>query len=577
MLFVDNEINMKCKFAILICCIFSLLGKMNAQTYAEKYNLDFKIRDNYFGGWFQDVNNSKLRLSYDSNYFRFSQNELWGFREKMRLETHSYQSILLPDKSNKTANINIIYKYKNLKDAKLLIYLLDKCEKITHLDSLVMIPTDTMFQVSKKLILNNTRFLSFRLMAYGKDSTYTNTVSRVVQTIPQELCIKELQIIIDDKLLNTVPFVDIIPLNINSDSCVRLGFDSLCLYDKIPLFSSKKIIALGENTHGSPKIVKSVYEVIKYQIMNNRCRLVLFESPLLRMLFFNRYVQGDDAISTEKLEELKNGDTGEVEPMIELVKWIRKYNQTAKEKIKLLGMDIRPEFNEFPRYANDYFETINKKVHSDILDSMIRVWNNSVIFEPRDRAKLIIDILAKERDSLMLILGKEDLKILDFYLKRMLEFDFELKNSYFFRDHNMFKVASYLIDSMPSNDSSVVIYAHWGHLNYTFNTMPIYRSTGSYMKERYEENYSCIGLSVYQDNIRVYNRKNKLTYNKLQLPPLNSLEYILNNVGYEYAYMNTSSLKGYCRFRIIGAFYEKQQFETIISPGIQMDGILFIK
>lgn len=568
---------MKYKFALLICCIFCLLGKTNAQTYAEKYNLDFKIRNNYFGGWFQDVNNSKLKLSHDSTYFRFSQTELWGFREKMRLETHSYQSILLPDRVNRTANINIVYKYKNLKDVKLFIYLLDKQEKITHLDSLVMIPTDTMFHVLKKLKLDNTRFLSFRLMAYGKDSTYTNIVAPVTQTIPQELCVKELQITIDDKLLNTAPFVDITPLHINSDSCIRLAFDSLCLYDKIPVLSSKKIIALGENTHGSPKIDRSVYEVIKYQIINNQCRLVLLESPLLRTLFFNRYVQGDDAISTEKLAELIKGDTGEVDSMIELVKWMRKYNKTAREKIKLLGMDIMFESNEFARYANDYFETINKKAHSDILDSMIRLWNNPVIFEPRDRAKLIMDILAKEQDSLISIFGKEELEIFNFYLKGMLEFDFKLKNSYFLRDRNMFKAASFLIDSMPSSDSSVVIYGHWGHLNYTLNTLPIYRSTGSYMKERYNESYSCIGLSVYQDDIRVYNRKNKLTYNKLQLPPPNSLEHILNNVGYEYTYMSTSSLKDCSRFRIIGAIYENQQFETIISPGIQMDGILFIK
>lgn len=131
-------------------CLFILLGKTNAQTYAEKYNLDFKIRDNLFGGWIQDVNNSKLTMSYDSTYFRFSQTELWGFREIFRLESHSYRSILLPDKANETADISIIYKYKNLKKANLLIYLLDKHEKIMHKDSIVLIPTDTLLCVSKK-------------------------------------------------------------------------------------------------------------------------------------------------------------------------------------------------------------------------------------------------------------------------------------------------------------------------------------------------------------------------------------------------------------------------------------------
>lgn len=560
---------------LAICCLFCLLGKVNAQTYAEKYNLDFKIKDNLFEGWLQDVNNSKLTMSYDSIYFRFSQTELWKCREKLKLESYSYQSILLPDKANETADISIIYKYKNLKKANLLIYLLDKHEKIMHKDSIVMIPTDTLLCVSKKIELENTRFLSFRIIAHGKDSTYENIVDRVDKTIPQELCLKELQIRVDGKLLNTAPFVDIPPLHIDRDSCIKLTFDSLNSYNKIPLLSSKRIIGLGENVHGSPKIRKSVCEIIKHQIINNRCKLIIIEKPILSMLFFNRYVQGDERISEEKLAELLKEDCGEAEPMIELSKWIREYNQTAKEKVKLWGMNVRYETPEFPRYACDYFETIKKKAHSAALDSILGLWHKMI--EPLDRAKIVIDILAKEKDELMPILGKEDLDILNFYLKEQLEYDFNIYNSYYLRDHNMFKVASFMIDSIPSSDCRIIIYAHWGHLNYTLNSMPLYRATGSYLKEKYKKDYSCIGLSVFQDSIKVYNNKLKLTYYKMQLPPPNSLEYILNNIGYDYVYTNTPSLRGYSRFRIHGAFYEKNQFESIISPNIQMDGVIFIK
>lgn len=560
---------------LAICCLFCLLGKVNAQTYAEEYNLDFKIRDNLFGGWLQDVNNSKLTMSYDSIYFRFSQTELWKCREKFKLESHSYRSILLPDKANETADISIIYKYKNLKKANLLIYLLDKHEKIMHKDSIVLIPTDTLLCISKKMELDNTRFLSFRIIAHGKDSTYENIVDRVDKTIPQELCLKELQIRVDGKLLNTAPFVDIPPLHIDRDSCIRLTFDSLDSYNKIPLLSSKRIIGLGENVHGSLKVDKSACEIIKYQIINNRCKLIILERPMLSMFFFNRYVQGDDRISEEKLDTLLKEGCGEVEPLIELSKWIREYNQTAKEKVKFWGMDVRYESAEFPQYVCDYFKTIKKKAHSAALDSIIGLWDKMI--EPLDRAKIIIDILAKEKDELMPILGKEDLDILNFYLKEQLECDFKIYNSYYLRDHNMFKVASFLIDSIPSSESSVIIFAHWGHLNYTLNSMPIYRATGSYLKEKYKEDYSCIGLSVYLDSVKVYNRKFKIASNKLQPPPPNSLEYILNDIGHDYIYTNTSSLKGYSRFRIHGAVYDKNQFETIISPDFQMDGLIFIK
>lgn len=566
---------MKYKFALLICCIFCLLGQVNAQTYAEKYNLNFQIKEGVFRGWSPDVNNSKLKLSYDSTFFRFSQDQLWGFREKMKLEYHSYKSILLPSEISKTANISIVYKCKNLKTANLQVYMLDSSEKIIRTDSIIMIPTDTMFQISRKIELKNTRFLSFRIIAYGKDSTYTRGLCAVAQTIPHELCLKELQVIVDDRYLNTAPFIDISPLSIDKEECVGLTFDSLCPYNKIPLLSSKKIVALGETVHGCFKIREAVCEVIKYQIIHNKCRLIVFEKPLLHMLFFNKYVQGDDVISTEKLTQLLETDVDGAEPMLGLMKWIRAYNKSTQNEVKIVGMDAFYENNEFPRYANEYLRTINQKLHLSVIDSIMNIWDKPDPDKSKEKAKTTLDILAKNKESLMKTLGEEDFKILRFYLNAMLGVNFRQKN-YNLRNRGMFETCSFLIDSMTPPKSSVVIYAHWMHLNYTLDTFPIDRSTGSYMKERYNGDYACIGLSIYQGDIRVYNR-HVLMNNRLQVPPPNSLEYILNNLGYEYAYMNTSSLKGFARLRIVGLYYDNQQFETIISPGIQMDGVLFIK
>lgn len=566
---------MKYKFALIIYSIFCLLGKMYAQTYAEKYNLDFQIKDNVFRGWSPDVNNSKLKFDHDSTFFRFTQDQLWGFREKMKLEYHSYKSILLPSEDCKIANIGIVYKCKNLKKVNLQVYMLDSNEKIIRTDSLIMVPTDTMFQISRKVELKNTRFLSFRIIAYGKDSTYTRGLCAVAQTIPHELCIKELQIAVDGRYLNNAPFIDISPLNIDKDECVRLTFDSLSHYDKIPLLSSKKIIALGETVHGCFKIRKALCEVIKYQIIHNKCKLIVFEKPLLHMLFFNKYIQGDNMISTEKITQLLETDVDGAEPMLGLMKWIRAYNKRAKKKVKIVGMDAFYENNEFPRYANEYLRIVNQKIHLSVIDSIINIWDKPERNKSKENAKITLDILAKNKESLTKTLGEEDFKMLMFYLNTMLGVDLRQKN-YNLRNRGMFETCSFLIDLMMPPNSSVVIYAHWMHLNYTFDTFPIDRSTGSYMKERYNGDYACIGLSIYQGDIRVYNG-HILMNNRLQVPPPNSLEYILNDLGYEYAYMNTSSLEGFTRLRIVGLYYDNQQFETIISPSIQMDGMLFIK
>lgn len=565
----------KYKIILLIYCLLSNLGKVTAQTYAEKYNLNFKIENNLLHGWTPDLNNSMINICHNSTYIRFSQAELWNFREKLGIEYYSHNPILLPNGNNQTACIKILYKYKNLKRARLRIYVLSDKEEIVRMDSIEMIPTDTMSQVSQNIELSNARFLAFRIIAHGKDSTYTRGMCPTAQTLTEELCIKELQIIINNKLLNNTNFIDIPPLHIDKRNCIQLAFDSLHSYNKIPLLSSKKIIGLGETVHGSDKIRKAVSEIIKYQITNNHCKLILFEKPLLMMLPFNRYIQGSNEISTEKLIQLLRTYTIEGESMIELIQWIRAYNLKEEEKVKLLGVDACYERNEFPLFATDYLKTINLKLNSNALDSIINIWENTAAGDQKEKAEMTLSLLTKNKKSFIKILGKDDVEMFEFYLSEMKD-KYNIHNSYYLRDHGMFKAASFFIKSMPSTNSSVIFYAHLMHLNHTLNEPPAFRSLGSYMKEKYNDDYSCIGLSVYQGNIKVFNG-DKLSNNKLLLPPPNSLEYILNDMGYEYAYSDMSSLNGLARLRVVGIKYYHKQFETIIPPAIRMDGMLFIK
>ena len=77
--------------SILSIIIFCKINNIYGQTYEETYNLNFKIVDNVFHGWYPDINDSYMSYVTDTTdlggSIKFFQKERWGFREKMNLNT----------------------------------------------------------------------------------------------------------------------------------------------------------------------------------------------------------------------------------------------------------------------------------------------------------------------------------------------------------------------------------------------------------------------------------------------------------------------------------------------------------
>lgn len=581
------------KKRIFLFILLLLTIDVKAQTYEEKYNLNFRVGQ-VFHGWINNINNSKLYHKADTTDarkpIRFLQKELWGFREKMDMNLYSSRMLLLPALSNPSLKVSISYKCKNLETARLFVYSLNKQMEVIKTDSICLknaadFRTDGMEIGTKDLY-----FLSFRLQAVGTDSTYTTRVAscgpegcteqenpskiaKVRNTIPHEISIFRIELKDGDKMINALEFEDIPSPNFSKAQLVTLSPDYSLTQKQLSLMSGK-ITALGEAVHGSEKIRQATSEYIKSAILRNHTTLILWERPLLMSLFFNRYVQGSDLISPEKLQQVGDSTSVRVEN-IELAKWIREYNKTATEKVSFLGNDAQYEANELATYLKDYLQIINQEARSVVLDSMISAIQMVETEGIKDMARKVLCIIQENRAQLTDILGN-DIEIISFYINNLLEAPISTKNSYYERDEQMFKNTVFLTDLFCRGNQRAVISCHLGHANYQTVYSPLYKSFGHYMKDYFKDDYVCVAQTVCEDSAKVINGRS-FEPKELSAPARNSIEEAFMKFGVHYGYIDAKNLNEIIKIRIQGSSYlPASETDCYIHPKSQFQGLLLI-
>lgn len=136
--------------------------------------------------------------------------------------------------------------------------------------------------------------------------------------------------------------------------------DTVDLYQNISISEGKKVVALGESVHGSSTIEYYKYELIKKLILENKCRLVLLESPITYTPYWNLLIQGK--LPEEKLRKTIvqwqimsgnfNGDQ-----MTDFFLWLREFNLKASENDKVyIAGNVDATFPEL--VFNPLYETI---------------------------------------------------------------------------------------------------------------------------------------------------------------------------------------------------------------------------
>jgi len=351
--------------------------------------------------------------------------------------------------------------------------------------------------------------------------------------------------------------------------------------------NEKKIIGLGESLHGSKTVAQSQIQIAKYLIENQQCRLILFEMSMYDFLNYNLFIQGkfDDNKINDIINELSIS-LYDPTTLVNFLLWLREYNLKNENKVVVGGLlDINydrlmnPLFDYLYAYYDEYTASTIYPVLKDVYDyhllAALQKVNNS------DRLKEIMgeteytDLLYA-LNMILKALYDENLQINND--KSYQENQKLALNALFARDYSMWLVADRYISRLSESEKAVII-AHDGHINKKTTLFPYFYSMGSFLRDKYMENYAPIGIYVGGGSITSGNISDSIyTVIQLEHPVAGSIEEKCSKVHMPYFYYSSELLdKHNLYYRDIGWFYSP--YHRIYNYGQireKIDGFIFI-
>lgn len=538
----------------------------NNDSYTEVYNLDFKLKDGKIS-WLSDRGNY-CEIKIDStevidgkNPILFSQWKFFG--KPAKLSGSIFQTILLPEGKADSLLIKINCKSENLKKAQLIISSFDQQELLLRQDTLSMLGLDGWRTYKIMLPGRNVRVLNLAITVKGMDSF-----------ISQRLWLDKITIDIDKKDINTFKIAKLVSNPIIDKKYVTpLSFLNDTSYNSVKELKTKKIVAIGETVHGTETMVAVGAQLIKHQVTYNKSKLVLFEIPMEHTFMMNRFIQGDKTIKIEEL--FKNYHLSLFSPHVlkDLLIWLKEYNTTAEEKVCFLGIDQSFDKGFSLFILSDYLRTINRQTNAPVVNTLISMLSD-------EKKTPQIQELLENSKELKSILGSRESELLKHYLNNMekLPKGYMVAPAYL-RDRYMFKNIEFLLNLVAPVSKKAIIYAHFGHTNPKSNLAfnPASLSFGSYIKQKYKEDYYSIAILTANGKFRTTDKDSLLVKRSLELPVDNSLEKSLSSLGEDYCFMPVKVLTPeILRIRDVGNSYIKKQFD-MIAPASRMDGLIYIQ
>lgn len=300
---------------------------------------------------------------------------------------------------------------------------------------------------------------------------------------------------------------------------------------KISDLNYHRIIALGETVHGSHEMGKMSYNIARYLIENEQCRLILLEIPYSLGLRVNDFVNGNVVFDLDQIFRYFFYDQEELGSFLT---WIRNYNSDHQRKVMVLGTDI-----DYQWLNGNFVRFLSRNIRGPEADTILKLLRNHQNRKARD---LIIQI-PDER----LGLSKTNRKLISEYFRYNEVPGYFIYNSLNNkRDYIQYIHCRFAIDSLLEKDEKAMIYAHIGHLNKKNAIEKFYTpAAGNYLSKYYGNDYFVIGLLTGSGTLTYYESGDLVTVN-LDEPAGGSLEDLCLKAGAKIFYKRADdSIRSY--------------------------------
>lgn len=322
-----------------------------------------------------------------------------------------------------------------------------------------------------------------------------------------------------------------VPQNINlKDKLISLnttkagnGYEDL---DKLQvILKDKKIVAMGEATHGTKEFFEMKHRMFEFLVEKMGYRLFAIEADFGGAQDVNDYILNEIGIgnANDAVKSLKFW-TWSTEEVVDMIEWMRNYNNDPahKSKVKFYGFDIQSVDKISPRVL-DYvkkvdnnnlseFERIFLDVNNKRIDSFSK--NMMINYVRKDTEKLK-NLFEKNKENYIEKSSMSEYEmtyqelnvIIQFIEYSIMKKDKDWKKIATMRDYYMAQNVKWILDyEKQFGNDKIMLWAHNGHVTKKFIN---YTSMGENLRKIFNDKLYVIGFDFYGGSFRAYPSDNK--------------------------------------------------------------------
>lgn len=280
-----------------------------------------------------------------------------------------------------------------------------------------------------------------------------------------------------------------------------------------PILQDKKMVGLGEATHGTKEFFIMKHRLFQFLVSELGFRVFAIEYHFSDSIAINNYVLKGEGNAEEVVKNIKYW-TWRTQEVLDLVKWMREWNTVnPNDPVKFYGFDMQgyeEPIIELKKYAikTKFLPTENlerTRFMFEILQDKFDVFSQKHQTQNEKESTLnlvkeIQRVLDNKKSQLISQTSqrewaeaKQHARILEQYYSQVTSSDVAVMSNV--RDRAMAENVQHI--SEFERHSKIVLWAHNGHVSKAANR-GIGISLGKHLKGKYNQQYYSLGFEFYQ-------------------------------------------------------------------------------
>ncbi len=280
-------------------------------------------------------------------------------------------------------------------------------------------------------------------------------------------------------------------------------FDSISVEKILPHFSAKKVIGIGESTHGTREFDALKLDILKTAVEKLRCRTVALEAGYSRCVLIDRSIDNSE-VPIDSLVRLAGFTNLQTEEFKNILSWIRTYNKkNPQRRVSIAGIDFQMNNLSLP-VMEQYYSRIDSLLTRRLKDCIQKINTAAILSsasplpELAEQYQEIIRQLHAKRSPAMTA-RTEDI-VMEQLHKAIYQYAIVygspvMKSASEKRDSCMAENVLGIVDTIPAGET-ILLFAHNGHIAKKSSSM------GGILKKKLGSTYSSVGLDFYEGSFR---------------------------------------------------------------------------